>query len=125
MDPNSRRDAENDSVVKEFLADKEAIQMTRQTKRLSDIDASQIKMAVLIGGHGALFDFPKEQTMSKLLSRVYYENRGIIAAISQGVVGLLAVKDERGTPLVKDKKITCSSDEEEQRFRNQSALCSC
>ena len=119
MDPQSRKDAENDAVVREFLQDREAMEHIKNTRALKDLSEQELHCAVLVGGHGALFDFPESRELGQMLSKAWYHKRGLIAAISQGVSGLINIKAESGEPLIKSKKITCPSEKEEQQFRDQ------
>jgi putative intracellular protease/amidase len=119
IDPHSLKEAEGDSVVKEFLQDKEAKEKYQNTKRIDEIlmkMGKDDKVAILIGGHGALIDFSDSFSVSHLLCHVW-KNNGIIGAIAQGVVGLINLRVEKeGELLIKNKRITCASDDEEKNF---------
>ncbi len=64
------------------------------------------------GGHGAMWDFPASTVIADIASQIY-QNNGIVAAICHGVAGLLPIKDEKGEPLVANKRLTGFSNTEE------------
>ncbi|HEY5705888.1 MAG TPA: type 1 glutamine amidotransferase domain-containing protein [Terrimicrobiaceae bacterium] len=65
------------------------------------------------GGHGVVWDFPDNVEL-QTISRRIYENGGIVSSVCHGAVGLLNIKLSDGSLLIKDKKVTGFSNEEEQ-----------
>ncbi|RKP17804.1 class I glutamine amidotransferase-like protein [Rozella allomycis CSF55] len=115
----SRKEAENDSELKEFFECRETAESLRNTKRIESISAEDVAAVVLIGGHGCLIDFPNCEGLHKLCSNVWYRSEGVLGAIAQGSVGLAYMKNDRGEPFLKNKKITCMSNEEEKSFKEE------
>ena len=65
------------------------------------------------GGHGVMYDFVDSKPVQDLARKIY-ENKGIIAAVCHGVVGLLNIKLSDNSLLVKDRQVTGFSNIEEQ-----------
>lgn len=119
MSPQSRQEAERCEDLKEHFIQNEQVQrQLRETKRPDEGPMDKCCLAIFIGGHGALNDFPKSQTLATLTTKIWFQNRGLLAAIAQGASVFLDVKDESGQPFVKGKKITCMSNEEEKKLSN-------
>jgi putative intracellular protease/amidase len=67
----------------------------------------------LAGGHGALWDFPKSESLRGSVERAAANGKPI-GAVSHGAAGLLGVRaDDR--PLVAGRRLTAFTDEEEER----------
>jgi len=139
IDPMARKEAEKDELVREFMKKEEVKKKLSQTVKIEDLlrrgggghdnsdlvqgEQEQIGMLrrccalILIGGHGALADFPESKPLSQLVTMAWkYANKATIAAIGEGVIGLLNAKDERGQPLVRGRKITCTTKQEEEQL---------
>ena len=67
----------------------------------------------LAGGHGALWDFPRSESLRGILERAAADGKPI-GAVSHGPAGLLGVRVD-GTPLAAGRRLTAFTDEEEQR----------
>jgi putative intracellular protease/amidase len=77
------------------------------------VKAEDYSVIYYTGGHGVMYDFPDNQPLQELARRIY-ENKGIIAAVCHGVVGLLNIKLSDNTLLLKDRKVTGFSNTEEK-----------
>ena len=64
------------------------------------------------GGHGVLWDFPENKQLQRLAWEIY-KNGGYVMSVCHGVCGLLNITDDKGTPLIKGRKITGFTKEEE------------
>ncbi|MNE68620.1 DJ-1/PfpI family protein [compost metagenome] len=60
-----------------------------------------------------MYDFADNQPLQDLARRVY-ENKGIVAAVCHGVVGLLNIKLSDNSLLLKDRQVTGFSNTEEK-----------
>lgn len=78
----------------------------------SEVRAEDYIAIYYTGGHGVLWDFPGNQDLQELAMRIY-RSSGYITAVCHGVVGLLNLKMEDGTYLLKDKRVTGFTDTEE------------
>jgi len=67
----------------------------------------------LAGGHGALWDFPRSESLRMILERAAADGK-TIGAVCHGPAGLLGVRVD-GRPLAAGRRLTAFTDEEEQR----------
>lgn len=65
------------------------------------------------GGHGVIWDFPDNEALQSI-SRKIYEKGGYVSSVCHGAAGLLNIKLSDGNLLVKGKKVTGFSNEEEK-----------
>ncbi|MEW5300434.1 MAG: hypothetical protein WDW36_003364 [Sanguina aurantia] len=97
--------------VEKFLVDLTAM------REVADSPAVSASMTghdaiYLPGGHGAVWDFPDNTTLISLLE-AYHKAGKVVSSVCHGVAGLLNVKDEGGTPILKGKQATGFSNSEE------------
>lgn len=85
-----------------------------QTKSPKEINVKDYEVIYYAGGHGVLWDFPDNEEL-QTISKEIYENGGVISGVCHGVVGLLNIKLINDKYLIKDKKVTGFSNEEEQQ----------
>lgn len=78
----------------------------------SDINPKEFRLIYYAGGHGAMWDFP-DNTELQDITRIIYENQGMVAAVCHGVSGLLNVRLSDGSRLIQDKYLTGFSNMEE------------
>ncbi|MGH7250748.1 MAG: type 1 glutamine amidotransferase domain-containing protein [Nitrospiraceae bacterium] len=83
------------------------------TLKPSEVNPHDYAAIYFVGGHGVLWDFPDNNEL-QVLSRKIYEQGGIVSSVCHGAVGLLNIKLSDGTLLIKGKKVTGFSDEEEK-----------
>ncbi|WP_299836172.1 type 1 glutamine amidotransferase domain-containing protein [uncultured Tenacibaculum sp.] len=95
-----------------FLNDEEAQEKINNTLVLGDIDFKEYDAVFFVGGKGAMFDFPNHPMIHEMLKN-YYENNKVIGAVCHGPAALVNVKLSNGSALLKDKKITSFTNEEE------------
>ncbi|MFJ4455863.1 type 1 glutamine amidotransferase domain-containing protein [Pseudomonas sp. NPDC089392] len=77
------------------------------------VKAEQYSVIYYTGGHGVMYDFAEDQALQEL-ARMVYENKGIVAAVCHGVVGLLNIKLSDNSLLLKDRQVTGFSNTEEK-----------
>jgi putative intracellular protease/amidase len=114
IDPRSLES--NDEVVQKYRSDTEFMHQLGASLRLDQIDASEYFIAYLVGGHGAMWDFPDNVSLQNIIEEVY-SNQGTITAVGHGVSGLLNVRLTDGTFFVRDRYITGFSNMEETLVR--------
>ncbi len=95
-----------------FLNDDEAQKKIDNTLVLNDIDFKEYDAVFFVGGKGAMFDFPNHLTIQRMV-RNYYENNKVIGAVCHGPAALVNVKLSNGFSLLKGKKVTSFTNEEE------------
>ncbi|TCC98178.1 type 1 glutamine amidotransferase domain-containing protein [Pedobacter psychroterrae] len=64
------------------------------------------------GGHGAMWDLPKDQAIARLAARIY-ESGGFVSAVCHGPAGLVNIKLSNGKYLLEGKKVNGFTNEEE------------
>ncbi len=85
-----------------------------RTLKLADIrDTSPYDAVFLPGGHGTMFDLPDNADLGRII-REMYEAGKIIAAVCHGPAGLVGVTLSDGSPLVRGKRLTAFTDDEEK-----------
>src|SRR5688500_12108128 len=109
VDPASEKS--EDADVRAFRSDKEAARKLEATIPLSDV-TERYDAVFVAGGHGVMWDLPQSEALAKILSHTY-EHGGVVAAVCHGPAALVNVKLENGSPLVRGKRLTAFSDEEE------------
>lgn len=109
------------SIGEAFLNDDVAVAQLRQTVALDTVDADNVAAIYLVGGTGTMWDFPGCRPLGALISKLAGDGKPI-AAICHGVSGLLAATTPNGTPLVKDRRLTCFSDAEETIMEMQDVV---
>jgi putative intracellular protease/amidase len=87
-------------------ADEQAIRdKVQHTKKPSDVNAADYNVIYYVGGVSCLVDFPQTNEIG-LLARNIYENGGIVAAVCDGISGLIPITLSDGKPLVDGKNLT-------------------
>lgn len=84
-----------------------------KTLKLSDVNTAQYQAIIFAGGHGTMWDFAQTPSV-KIVAEEIYANGGVLAAVCHGPAALLKLTDKKGTPLVKGKRISSFTNEEEE-----------
>ncbi len=84
-----------------------------KTLKLSDVNTSQYQAIIFAGGHGTMWDFAQTPSV-RIAAESIYANGGVIAAVCHGPAALLNLKDKKGIPLVKAKRISAFTNDEEE-----------
>lgn len=115
LDPNSLPEEEN-------LSWQEAQAKLANTEKLSEEDVKAGYDAVYLpGGHGTVFDFPDNLLLQRVI-REHAENEKVIGSVCHGPTALVHVTYTDGTPLVKDKKVSAFTDDEEREMGLEGAV---
>ena len=101
-----------DPINRKYWDSPEWQDIMSSTHKPDEIDPNEFRAMFFAGGHGAMFDFPDNVGLQKLAETIY-NNGGIVAAVCHGPAGLVNLRLPDGTPLVKDKKFDCFTNEEE------------
>lgn len=94
-----------------FLNDPDAKAKLAATLALADVDASRYDAVYFVGGKGAMFDFPGNQDIARILREI--EPRGVIGAVCHGPAALLDVRLADGRPLLQGRRVTGFTNDEE------------
>jgi len=83
------------------------------TLKPSEVNPDDYVAIYYTGGHGVIWDFPDNPQL-QAVSRHIYERGGVGSSVCHGAVGLLNIKLSDGELLIKGKKLTGFSNEEEK-----------
>ena len=85
----------------------------QHTQRLLEVDVSEYDAVFFPGGHGTMFDFPHSHEVAELVAH-YLEQGKVVAAVCHGPAALTHAKYADGSAVVKGRKLTAFSNEEER-----------
>lgn len=105
IDPESLKFFVMDKSIKTHFNDADFMQKLQKTKTIKDVNHTNYDAIYLTGGHGTMYDFVNNPTLSNLI-KDFYENNKIVAAVCHGVCGLLDIKLANGDYLFQNKKAT-------------------
>lgn len=98
--------------VQRFMKDAGAMAMLGSTKPVADVCASDFDAVFLPGGHGAMWDFPGNAALAKVIGDTY-DAGGVVGAVCHGPAGLVDAKRADGQPLVSGLTVNGFTDSEE------------
>jgi putative intracellular protease/amidase len=113
IDPKSAEPSAQTEATKRFDKDAELQKLLANTKRLSEVKATDFDAVFFPGGHGPLWDLTKDPDSIKLIQE-FWSAKKPVAAVCHAPSVLLNIKDENGEPLVKGKKVTGFTNTEEE-----------
>lgn len=122
VDENSVKDWSKDEVCSRFFNDDKIKEKLKNTLRPEDVKLADYGVIFYAGGHGPLWDIPDNQQIAKLASDLYQNQNGIVSAVCHGPGGILNIKLGNGDYLVKGKKVTGFSNEEEKIVQLQDVV---
>lgn len=112
LDPKSDApDAQTPATVR-FNGDTAAIAALAQTRKLADVVNEPVDAVFYPGGHGPLWDLVEDADSLKLIEQNFAAGKPV-AAVCHGPAVLRNAKGVMSQPLVKDKRVTGFSNEEE------------
>lgn len=95
--------------------DSEFMDQLDNTSAIADVDLEAYAGIYLIGGHGTMFDFNRDEVNRAV---AYFADAGkIVSAVCHGPVGLLDVRKADGTTLLEGRNVTGYSWAEEKLAR--------
>lgn len=112
---------EEDPIVDEFTTDETVNAMMLNTPALENVEVGDYDAVYLVGGHGAMLDFPDSQPLKALLKELYLAD-GFVGAVCHGPAGLLDVPLENGLSLLTGKKVAGFSNAEEDAVGKTDAV---
>lgn len=114
IDPRSKAPlGQNPESVDRFLKDTVATQKLVATASIEQVDMSNYDVVFLPGGHGTMWDLPNNKTLAILLGKAMDEGK-VVAAVCHGPAGLVNAKLSNGDSIVKGKKVSAFTNEEEE-----------
>ncbi len=113
IDPKSDEPGSQTEATKRFKADEGLQERLANTTPLSAFRAEDFDAVFYPGGHGPLWDLSSDKDSIALIE-AFWKSGKPVAAVCHAPAVLLEVKDEKGEPLVKGKKVTGFSNTEEE-----------
>ncbi|MGY4797220.1 type 1 glutamine amidotransferase domain-containing protein [Lysinibacillus fusiformis] len=104
LDPRSMKYA-NDSDFSIYDSEDFRKRALSNSLNPNQICSEEYKSIYYTGGHGVMWDFPKDENLQKIAMKIY-NSGGYIATVCHGIAGLLELKDDSGNYLIKGKNIT-------------------
>ncbi|MCT1987609.1 type 1 glutamine amidotransferase domain-containing protein [Dermacoccus abyssi] len=95
----------------------DAIDALKQPLNLSDVALDDYDAVFYPGGHGPMEDLAVDATSGKLIADTLAAGKPV-AIVCHGPAALLPARDENGDPVVKGRKLTAFSNEEESAGGN-------
>lgn len=106
IDPRSMPENTDDALTQQALAELKNTAVLRDVK-LSDYDA-----VFFPGGHGTMYDLPTSAEVSKTIGE-FLESGRAVGAVCHGPAAFVGATYSDGTPIVKGRKLTSFTNEEE------------
>lgn len=92
---------------------RDAIRQLEETLPLRSVSTDGFEALFLPGGHGTMFDFPDDEALQATI-RDFFETDRVVAAVCHGPAGLVHVKLSSGKYLVKGRRVTAFTNDEER-----------
>jgi putative intracellular protease/amidase len=112
VDPKSTQKENQSESTQRFERDKSAQAKLENTLVLSQVSANDYDTLFLPGGHGPMWDLSSDENMKKIVED-FYSDKKIVSAVCHGPAGLLQATDRNGNSILKSKKITGFTNDEE------------
>jgi putative intracellular protease/amidase len=103
----------DDPYTKRFYERAGTVAALRNTPRIADLRATDYQAIFFVGGHGAMWDFPRNAALRGLASAIY-EQVGVVCSVGHGSAALVNIHLEGGRFLVEGHEVTSFTNEEEQ-----------
>lgn len=102
-----------DAVSRRFLDDQEVVRKIGNTSTAAQVRSADYAAILFVGGHGTMWDFPDDQSLSRLAAAIY-EAGGVVGAVCHGPAALVNLKLSDGRYLVDGKRVAAFTDDEER-----------
>lgn len=103
----------DDPLNAAFWNDEAGRGRVERSRRPDEADPGDYAAIFFAGGHGAMWDFPGNPELERLI-RAFHEDGKVIAAVCHGPSALVDVKRGDGRYLVEGKRICAFTDDEER-----------
>ncbi|MBU4537057.1 MAG: type 1 glutamine amidotransferase domain-containing protein [Weeksellaceae bacterium] len=113
IDPSSDKPENQTEATIRFKADQALQEKLSKTHPLSEVKAEDYDAVFYPGGHGPLWDLAESKDSAALIESFYGMGKPV-AFVCHAPGVLKNVKDEKGDPLVKGKKVTGFTNTEEE-----------
>jgi putative intracellular protease/amidase len=112
VDPKSEAPDAQTVATKRYYADATLKEKVAHTEKLAAVNAEDFDAVFYPGGHGPMWDLYDDKNSIALIQTFWAAGKPV-AAVCHAPSALLNVKDEKGEPLVKGKKVTGFTNSEE------------
>ena len=106
----------NDPVNQELMNNPKLRARLDNTLSPNEVRWEDYAAVYYVGGHGPIWDVATDEKIAEIAGRIL-ENKGVVSAVCHGSAGLFNIRDSKGEPLLKGKKITGFSNLEERLVR--------
>lgn len=113
VDPKSEAPDAQTAATKRYYADAALKEKVAHTVKLAEVNATEFDAVFYPGGHGPMWDLYDDKNSIALIESFWAAGKPV-AAVCHAPSALLNVKDEKGEPLVKGKKVTGFTNSEEE-----------
>ena len=113
LDPKSEVPEFQTELTKRFRTDTAAQAELANTKKLADVSADDFDAVFYPGGHGPMWDMPDNATSIALIE-AFVKSDKPIGAVCHAPIALVNVRGKDGEYLVKGKRVTGFTNEEEE-----------
>ena len=113
QDPRSSGEDSQTASTRRFEADARAQKALDCTIKLSTIDAADYDAVFFAGGHGTMEDFAKDASVKACVESFWKQGK-IVASVCHGPACLTQSLNGRGEPIIKGRRFTCFTDNEER-----------
>ena len=112
VDPKSEQQEWQTDSTRRFMADVQAMGWLMRTLKVAGVRGEDYDAVYLAGGHGTMWDFPTDESLTRLLEALDAAGKPI-ASVCHGVAALVPLKDAQGRSRVAGRRITAFTDSEE------------
>ncbi|GAA4842211.1 type 1 glutamine amidotransferase domain-containing protein [Algivirga pacifica] len=105
-----------DPINKKVWEDETFQQKINNTLKPKQVEVSDYQVIHYAGGHGTMWDFPKNKKLANIAADIY-EQGGVVSAVCHGPAGLVNIKLNDGSYLVDGKTISTFTNEEEEAMK--------
>lgn len=116
VDPKSLQPENQTESTKRFQADKSANEKLDNSLVLKDVSSDDYVSLFLPGGHGPMWDLSQDNDLKRIVEEFYNKDK-IISAVCHGPAGLLQATDKNGDSILKNKRVTGFTNQEEQTVK--------
>ena len=104
---------ETPASVTRFLADSAVMRIAENSPALASLEAEPYDAIFLPGGHGPMWDAATDETLARLVGRMFDAGK-VVAAVCHGPAGLVLAKRQDGRSILDGRRVTCFTNTEEE-----------
>lgn len=118
IDPKSlgKDDGADVAFLKKYGSKVGGSEGVADTVALSAVKPGEYSAVFFAGGHGAMWDFPRNAEVGRVIRGVY-ENGGVVGAVCHGPAALVGATLSDGVPIVRGRELAVFTDAEERAVK--------